>query len=142
MADKFFIRLGITSAMATNGTTGSLVIPCGSTYKTTSTTLVDSARDTKGYVKGNVVRRAIRKVEISWKVLDEATFSKIAKFMNTNFYFYGYYFDNDDNEWQTRQFYHGDLVASAVENVQVETTNDGRCYVKYQANVKLSFIEV
>jgi len=53
--------------------------PTPSTYKVTSTTLVDSARNTKGYVISTVIREGIRKIEITWKFLNLTQFSRIAK---------------------------------------------------------------
>ena len=53
--------------------------PCPSTYKLTSTTLVDSARNTKGFVIASVIREGIRKIEITWKFLTLSQFSAIAK---------------------------------------------------------------
>ena len=54
-------------------------IKCPSTYKMTSTTLVDSGRNTDGFVVNDVVREGIRKIEISWNFLTLSEFSTIAK---------------------------------------------------------------
>lgn len=54
-------------------------IKCPSTYKMTSSTLVDSGRNTEGFVVAQTVREGIRKVEISWNFLSLSEFSTIAK---------------------------------------------------------------
>ena len=145
----FQIRLGTTSAIATNGSgtegTNMVTVPISSTYKTTASTLVDSSRNSDGFIVSNVVRAGIRKVEISFRVLTIADYSKLAKFFNTYFDFYALYFDQDNNAWETRHFYVGNRVADALQNKQwVEDNgyNDHRYKPEYVENVKLSLIEV
>lgn len=145
----FQIRLGTTQAIATNGNgvegTTMVTIPVSSTYKTTSSTVVDGGRNTKGIFVGSVSRQGIRKVEMSWLVISSANYSKLGKFFNENFMFYAYYFDQDDNQFETRQFYVGDRVADVLQNKQwVEEVVNGEAVLKPQfvENLKLSFIEV
>ena len=150
----FLVRIGKTQANAysKSGTEGTdyIELPVSSTYKTTSTTLVDSARNTAGVVVASVIRAGIRKIEMTWKVIGIADYSKLAKFFNSNFFFYAYYFDQDDNGYATsqtavRQFYVGDRVADALKNKQITTAtvrSETVCKVQYIENFKLSFIEV
>mgnify|MGYP003287411265 FL=1 len=42
-------------------------LPEPSSYSGTTSTIVDSARNVKGYVVGSVVRSDVAKVELSWR---------------------------------------------------------------------------
>lgn len=149
----FQVRIGKTQENAYSATGTENVdyieLPISSTYKTTSTTIVDSARNSKAVVVATVVRAGIRKIELSWRVISNADYSKIAKFLNNNFMFYAYYFDQDDNGWATsqsyvKQFYVGDRVADALKNEQwtLNTGVGGGVAPKHVENFKLSLIEV
>lgn len=145
----FQVRIGITQENAQQGTgvagTDYVVFPISSTYKTTSTTLVDSSRNSKGFIISNVVRAGIRKIELSWRVLTIAEYSLLSKFFNTNFTFYVYYFDQDDNTFECRQCYVGDRVAPALDSkAWVETTVGGETVLvpEYVKDIKLSLIEM
>lgn len=155
MANKFLVRLGTTSALATNGGIGSIAIGdtldiangkirLGATYKTTSSTLVDSARNSKGEVVSNVIRAGVRKIEITWKSITAQEYSLLATFFNTNFEFYAYYFDCDTNSWLTKHFYVGDRVVSAIQGKQINmnTNVGGGLGIEYYENFNLSLIEV
>ena len=148
MPTLFQVRLGTTEAIARNGTgvEGStmITIPFSSTYKTTSTTIVDSARNVEGYVVASVIRANIRKIELTWRVISCVDYSKIAKFLNQNFTFYAYYFDQDDNTWECRNCYTGDKVADALQQEQWELSTNigGGVAPKNIQNYKLSLIEV
>lgn len=143
----FQIRLGTTSAIATNGNgtegTTMITVPISSTYKTTATTVVDSSRNTDGYARFGIIRKAVRKVEMTWRVISIENYSKIAKFLNENFTFYAYYFDQDDNAWETREMYPSDRVADALKNEQWKTTQRGGLVEpSHVENLRLAFIEV
>lgn len=143
----FQVRLGITSENAEQGTgtegTDYIELPISSTYKTTSTTVVDSSRNSEAYAIFSVVRKAIRKIELSWRVISVANYSMIAKFLNENFTCYAYYFDQDDNEWQVREIYVGDRVADALQQEQWKTSQrGGGVEPNHIQNYKLSLIEV
>lgn len=143
----FQVRLGTTSAIASGGggTEGSTMItlPISSTYKTTSSTAVNSARNTSGYVVASVTRSGIRKIELSWRVISISDYAKISTFFNNYFMFYAYYFDQDTNSWLVKQFYVGDRVADALQQEQwKQTTRGGLVEPNYIQNLKLSLIEV
>ena len=139
-------------------------LPTPSNYKMTSTTLVDSARNTKGFVIATVVREGIRKVEVSWKYLTVEQFSIIAKLFegsNTGgsggFSFYCKYFDTVIGDFidsehgftnlgspatvhgstDPRQFYVGDRVTDTAQICLDKTTGSPIGYT----DVKLSVIE-
>lgn len=56
---------------------GDYDFPAPSTYSGTTATLVDSARNTKGYVIGSVIREDIGKVEMSWLFISTADWKNI-----------------------------------------------------------------
>ena len=139
-------------------------LPAPSTYRMTSTTLVDSARNTKGKVVATVVREGIRKVEISWKFLTIAQFSTIAKLFegsqtggNGAFSFYVKYFDtvigdfiDSENGFtnlgspatvygstDARQFYVGDRITDTAQITLDKSDGSPKGYT----DVKLSLIE-
>lgn len=147
---SFQVRIGITQANAQSGTgtagTDYIELPISSTYKTTSTTLVDSSRNAKGDMIGQPIT-VKRKIELSWRVMSIDDYAKLGEFFNTNFTFYAYYFDQDTkivaDRWQTRNFYVGDRVADALQNKQWKTTTRGGLIEpEYIENLKLSLIEV
>ena len=139
------------------GTNNWVSIPTPSTYKMTSTTLVDSSRNTKGVVVSQVVREGIRKVEVTWKFLTQADFTLIAKLFEDasvggtgGFMCYLKYYDTirgtlidsssehimGDASLPYRTFYVGDRVS---DSAQLQLNNDNT--IKGYANVKLSLIE-
>lgn len=151
----FQVRIGKTQANAYSGSgtegTDYIELPISSTYKTTSTTVVDSSRNGGAVVVASVIRAGIRKIEMQWKVISIADYSKLAKFLNKkeNFMFYAYYYDQDDGGWASsqsavRQFYVGDRVADALKNEQwqLNTGVGGGIAPKHIENFKLSLIEV
>ena len=119
-------------------------LPAPSSYKMTSTTVVDSSRDTKGYVTATVIRSGIRKVEITWKFLTQAQFTTIAslfegdnKFINSVMYF-----DTITGQMETKNMYVGDRVSDTAELVANFDGNGQITSFNGYANVKLSLIEV
>lgn len=145
----FQVRLGTTSAIATNGTgvegQTMVTLPISSTYKTTSSTVVDSSRNAEAVVVASVIRAGIRKIELSWRVISIEDYAKLGTFFNVaeNFFFYAYYFDQDTNSWLTKHFYVGDRVAEALQQQQWKTSQRGGLVEpKNIQNFKLSLIEV
>lgn len=117
-------------------------------YKMTSTTVVDSSRNSKGVVVSNVIREGIRKVEVSWQFLDRGDFSYVAKLFedvsvggNGAFMFYVKYFDTIrnaliDSYSENRKFYIGDRVS---DTAKIKLDSNG--FPIGYTNVKLSLIE-
>lgn len=146
----FQVRLGTTSAIATGGDSAGgvegntmVTLPISSTYKTTSSTAVDGARNTEGVFVGNVIRNGIRKIELSWRVISIEDYAKLGTFFNNNFMFYAYYFDQDSNSWLTKHFYVNDRVGDALKQQQWKTTQRGGLVEPNNIeNYKLSLIEV
>ena len=147
MPNPFQVRLGTTSAIASGGSgtegTTMVTLPISSTYKTTSTTIVDSSRNAEAVVVASVIRAGIRKIELSWRVMSIEDYAKLGTFFNNNFMFYAYYFDQDTNSWLTKQFYVGDRQADALKEEQWKVAQrGGGVEPKHIENLKLSFIEV
>lgn len=117
-------------------------------YKMTSTTIVDSSRNSKGVVVSNVIREGIRKIEVNWQFLDRADFSYVAKLFedasvggNGAFMFYVKYFDTIrnaliDSYSEDRKFYIGDRVS---DTAKIKLDSNG--FPIGYTNVKLSLIE-
>ena len=145
-----------------SGTNTWLNTPACSDYKMTSTTLVDSARNSKGFVVSTVVREGIRKIELKWNFLSLSDFSTLAKMFegsNTGgtggFTCYIKYFDtilnsfiNSENGYTTtggsvlgsttpRLFYVGDRVSDTAK-IKLDSSNKPIGYT----NVSLSLIEM
>lgn len=125
-------------------------------YQMTSTTLVDSSRNTKGVVVASVIREGIRKIEVGWQFLDCADFSYVAKLFedasvggNGAFMFYVKYFDTIRNSiidssadtiggvTKQRKFYVGDRVSDTAK-IKLDSYGVPAGYT----GVKLSLIEV
>ena len=116
-------------------------LPAPSTYKMTSSTVVNSARNAQGVVKGTVVRAGIRKIEMTWKFLTQAQYSLIAGMFDTNFINTVYYFDTITGNYQTRTMYVGDRVSDTAE-LKVSLSGSSINRIEGYQNVKLSLIEV
>ena len=130
-------------------------LPTPSSYRMTSSTLVDSGRNAGGVIVSQVIREGIRKIECEWNFLSQSQFSVVAKlFENASvggtggFLSYLRYYDTIrgeivDSETETipstntpRQFYVGDRVSDTAQLV----IKNGK--IQGYANVKLSLIEV
>ena len=49
--------------------TGGFVVPTPSTYIGTTSTIVDSARNTDGYMIGTVIRSGVAKIQMTWALI-------------------------------------------------------------------------
>lgn len=98
-------------------TVAGTALPDPSTYNGTSSTVVDSARNTEGIVIGAVVRDDIAKVEATWRFLSVADWAKICGLFKISaggsFINSVTFFDQTTGEYTTRQMYKSDLTSSA-----------------------------
>lgn len=94
---------------------GDFDFPEPSEYTGTTATLVDSARNTEGYVVGAVIRDDVGKVELTWNFLTVAQWASIlaqfslkrgGRFINDVTFFC-----QDTGTWETRQMYVSDRSA-------------------------------
>lgn len=90
---------------------GGFHFPEPSTYRATSSTIVDSARNVSGYVVGAVVRPDVAKIEMSWKYLDANKWAEILTLFADSFYNDVYFLNQTTNAYETRTFYVGDRSA-------------------------------
>lgn len=94
---------------------GDFDFPEPSEYTGTTATLVDSARNTEGYVVGAVIRDDVGKVELTWNFLTVEQWAAIlakfsikrgGKFINDVTFFC-----QDTGTWETREMYVSDRTA-------------------------------
>lgn len=90
-------------------------LPDPSTYSGTTATMVDSARNAKGYMVGAVLRDDVGKVEMSWNFISVQEWSRILKLFSRkyggNFINSITFFCQDSGTWETRQMYVNDRKA-------------------------------
>lgn len=95
---------------------GSFAFPEPSTYSSTTSTIVDSGRNVKGYVIGSVIRDDIAKIEMSYNFISAQDWADIlAQFSiarGGKFYNNVTFFLQDTNSWVTREMYVNDRKAS------------------------------
>lgn len=117
-------------------------LPTPSTYKMTSSTFVDSGRNSKGYVVGEVIRAGVRAIEMSWNFLDQAQFSLVAGFFDTNFYFECRYYDTITGQMEIKTMYCSDRPSDTAQ-IKVNKDSSGNITdVKGYEGTTLSLIEV
>ena len=94
---------------------GGFDFPEPSTYSATTSTVVDSGRNVKGYVIGAVIRDDIAKIECSWNYISAQDWANIlAQFSPArggSFYNDVTFFLQDTNSWVTREMYVSDRQA-------------------------------
>lgn len=119
---------------------GSFDFPEPSAYSGTTATLIDSARNTDGYMLGSVIRDDVGKVEMEWNfltieqwrdILSKFSIKRGGKFINDVTFFC-----QDSADWETREMYVNDRTASVFR--RDPTTG---AIVGYKGP-KLSLIEV
>lgn len=86
-------------------------LPEPSTYSGVTSTLVDSARNVRGYVVGSVVRSDVAKVDLSWKYLTAEQWASILSLFKKNFYNDVEFYDQTIAGWATRKMYVSDRQA-------------------------------
>ncbi len=87
--------------------------PEPSSYSSTTSTIVDSARNVSGYVVGSVVRSDVAKVEVSWRYLTVQQWANILSQFTSNFYNSVTFFNQATGGYTTRNMYVSDRTASA-----------------------------
>ena len=117
-------------------TIANTALPEPSTYSGTTSTLVDSARNVKGYVVGSVVRSDVAKVELSWRYLTAEQWASILSLFKKNFYNEVEFYDQTVAGWVTRQMYVSDRTAGLFRR----NPEDGA--VMGYTDCKLSLVEV
>ncbi len=95
---------------------GSYDFPAPSAYSGTTTTIVDSGRNTKGYVVGAVIREDVGKVELKYNFISVSTWAELlSKFSSKRggaFINSVTFFCQDSGTWETRDMYISDRQAN------------------------------
>ena len=90
--------------------------PSPSTYSATTSTIVDSARNVKGYIIGAVIRDDVAKISMTWNFISAQNWANIMKCFSPTrggaFYNDVTFFLSDTNSWVTREMYVSDRNAS------------------------------
>lgn len=91
-------------------------LPEPSTYAGTTSTVVDSGRNTEGVVVGAVIRDDIGKIEMSWRFISVQDWANILKLFSIkqggSFVNEVTFFCQDTGDWETRQMYVNDRKAN------------------------------
>ncbi len=87
-------------------------LPEPSSYSATTSTLVDSARNVRGYVIGSVVRNDVAKVELSWRYLTVEQWASILGLFARSFYNSVTFFNQVTGKYETRRMYCSDRTSS------------------------------
>lgn len=106
-------------------------LPTPSEYEASSSTLVDSARNSEGVVVGKVIRQDVSKIEIEWNYLTVAQYSLVAQLFDSayggNFFNFVSYFDTVK----------GDFRGS---NIGIPTLSTHRIFYPNDRKVKFAHI--
>ena len=111
-------------------------LPEPSTYSAVTSTIVDSGRNTNGYVVGSVVRHDVAKVELSWRFLTPEQWASVIGPFTKNFYCTVTFFNQATAGYTTRTMYVSDRNADMFRRDPV--TGD---VIGWQ-NPRLSLVEV
>ncbi len=96
-------------------TVGGYEFPEPSTYNGITSTVVDSARNTEGYVIGTVIRDDLAKVELTWNMLTVEQWARVLQCFDRryggSFYNNVTFFDQVTGDYVTRRMYVSDRSA-------------------------------
>jgi len=93
-------------------TIGNTALPEPSSYEANTATLVDSARNARGYVIGSVIRNDVAKVSMGWNFISAQDWANILSLFTNNFYNNVTFYNQSTNTWVTRKMYVSDRSAS------------------------------
>ena len=122
----------IPALVTVNGT----ALPEPSSYEATTSTIVDSGRNTQGKVDGAVVRHDVAKVSLSWNYLTAAQWATVLSLFTRNFYCSVRFLNQATNTYETRQMY----VSDRTSGMWRRSPNSGN--VMGWAGCKLALVEV
>lgn len=95
---------------------GTFNVPEPSTYSSTTATVVDSSRNAKGVQIGAVIRDGVAKIDMGWKFISAEDWASLLKKFDMkhggSFYNNVTFFNQDTNDWETREMYVSDRTAS------------------------------
>lgn len=94
-------------------------IPEPSTYTSTTSTVVDSARNVQSVFIGSVVRDDMAKIEMSWRFISVREWAEILSLFSIkrggSFVNPVTFFCQDTGEWETREMYVNDRKAEVFK---------------------------
>ena len=91
---------------------GGYNFPEPSTYTATTSTIVDSARNVRGYVIGSVVRHDVAKIEMTWRYMDAQEWAHLLSLFTTEFYHTVHFLNQATNNYEDRKMYVSDRNAA------------------------------
>lgn len=97
--------------MAALVTVAGVELPEPSSYKSGTSTLVDSGRNVQGVVIGSVIRDDVAKIELSWRYLTAQQWASVLSLFNRSFYNSVTFFNQATGDYTTREMYVGDRSA-------------------------------
>ena len=116
-------------------------LPDPSTYNSTTSTLVDSARNVQGKMIGSVIRENVAKVELTWSYIDAKTWADISALFDSTrggaFINQVEFFNQDTNDWETRKLYVSDRTNNGAF---IRDKNTGK--IRGWLGARLALIEV
>lgn len=92
-------------------TIGGYDLPEPSTYSAVTSTIVDSARNVRGYVVGSVIRHDVAKIELGWKYLTAEQWANILSMFTNSFYNDVRFLNQATNNYDVRTMYVSDRNA-------------------------------
>ena len=111
-------------------------LPTPSQYSGLSSTLVDSARNTKGVVVGDVVKSDVAKIEITWNFLSTKEYSKIAQLFEPKY-------NNNDKSAFFRPVAFFDVILGDFDgNNSVAPSSTNNCRVMYPNDRSVKFANI
>ena len=122
----------IPALVTVNGT----ALPEPSSYEATTSTIVDSGRNTQGKVVGAVVRHDVAKISMSWNYLTAAQWATVLELFTRNFYCSVRFLNQATNTYETRQMY----VSDRTSGMWRRSPNSGN--VMGWTGCKMSLVEV
>ncbi len=95
---------------------GDYSMPDPSEYNSTTSTVVDSARNVQGKMVGAVIRDSMAKIECTWKFISAEKWAQLLQQFNMSqggqFINKVTFFNQDINGWETREMYVSDKTSS------------------------------
>lgn len=93
-------------------TIGGYDAPEPSTYSATTSTLVDSARNTAGMMVGSVIRNDVAKIDLSWRYLTVEQWASLIHPFDSQFFAEVRFLNQSSGQYETRTMYVSDRTAA------------------------------
>lgn len=112
-------------------------LPTPSEYVGSSSTIVDSGRNSQGQVVGDVIKSDVAKIELTWNFLTVAQYSAIAKLFEPKY-------NNNDNTVFFRPVSFFDVISGTFEGdiTQAPNTTTNKIRLFYVGDRKVEFAHI